>query len=179
MTSRILKFAIGIDPGITGAFALVQYDADGTIKLQEVFDLPTVTKAANGRSKQEVNLPALANMLRQITDVPFPARFDVFIEDVHAMPGQGVTSMFRFGHVAGAIEGIVAALALPVHKISPKTWQGLVRVQKSPDAGRLRAGQMFPLQADWFARKKDHNRADAALIACAGVGVLTSRMRTE
>jgi crossover junction endodeoxyribonuclease RuvC len=179
VTAPVLKYSIGIDPGITGAVALVRYDAEGTIKLEAVFDLPTVSKTTNARTKQEVNLPALANMLRQAIDVPFPARFDVFLEDVHAMPGQGVTSMFRFGHVAGAIEGIVAALKIPMQKVQPKQWQALVRVRKEPDAGRLRASQMFPAQADLFARKKDHNRADAALIACAGVGLLTSRVRTE
>lgn len=167
------RFVIGIDPGLTGALALVQVSGEKT-RLMDVKDMPTATKRVNGSSKAHVIMPALADILTDWTDLPFDARFDVFIEEVNAMPGQGVVSMFRFGHVAGAIEGVCAGLRIPVTHVRPSEWQKIARVRKDPDAGRLRASQLFPLMSSLFARKKDHNRADAALIAYAGASLTAS-----
>jgi crossover junction endodeoxyribonuclease RuvC len=173
MTKRLV---VGIDPGITGALALFDTPAGpGEPRLIEVADMPTASQKVNQRNKSHVILPALADILRRWTDLPFDVEVSVFIEEVHAMPGQGVTSMFRFGHVAGAIEGVCAGLGLAVTKLPPKEWQAIARVKKDPDAGRLRASQLFPLEARLFARKMDHNRADAALIGYAGARLLTAR----
>jgi len=133
--------------------------------------MPTASQRVNQRNKQHVILPALADILKRWTDLPFDVDAVVFVEEVNAMPGQGVTSMFRFGHVAGAIEGVCAGLGLAVTKIPPKEWQAIARVRKDPDAGRLRASQLFPLSAGLFARKMDHNRADAVLIGYAGARI--------
>lgn len=160
------RYVIGVDPGITGALALLQ--AGPSPRLIEVADMPTATKRVNSRAKQHIIAPALADLLKRWTDLPFEADFEVFIEEVHAMPGQGVTSMFRFGHAAGLVHGVAAGLGLRISEITPRDWQTVVRVRSDPDAGRLRASQLFPLMAGEFARKKDHNRADATLIGYAG-----------
>lgn len=167
MADRI-RFVIGIDPGITGALALVKVGENDDIALLSVKDMPTASQKVGSSTKSHIIPAALADILLDWTTHPFECPTDVFIESVHAMPGQGVTSMFRFGHSLGLIEGVVGALGLQVHKVQPKEWQALVRVQKDPDAGRLRASQIFPAETRQFARKMDHNRADAALIAYAG-----------
>lgn len=169
------RLVVGIDPGITGALALICTDPRGP-RLVDVKDVPTSSFTSGKGIKSHVMPAAVARILKDWKatadwmDVPI----DVFIEDVHAMPGQGVTSMFRFGHVAGLLEGVAAALELPVHKVNPREWQARVRVRKDPDAGRARVCQIFPAAAAHFKRKLDHNRADAALIAYAGVQILSS-----
>lgn len=162
------RLVLGIDPGVTGAVALALSNDDGGVTLMDVQDIPTAKVKVNGSVKSHLLLTELAQLLRNLSESPFGLSADVFIEEVHAMPGQGVTSMFRFGHAAGAIEGVCAGLGMVIHKIAPKQWQSLARTRKDPDAGRLRAGQLFPSLAGKFARKLDHNRADAALIAYAG-----------
>lgn len=171
------RLALGIDPGITGAVALVGVQEDApTPTLLDVLDVPTATHKVNGANKSHLLLPALAAMIEDLAvGTPFASAHDVFIEEVNAMPGQGVTSMFRFGYAAGAIEGVCSALGLVVHKLPPRQWQAIARTRKDPDAGRLRAGQLFPNQAKLFARKMDHNRADAALIAYVGALRLIGR----
>lgn len=167
------RLVIGCDPGVTGAVALIALKGSG-ISLLDVVDIPTSQHKVNGSMKNHLMLPALADVFRRFSESmnPFSWDVDVFIEQVGAMPGQGVTSMFRFGFASGALEGVAAGIGLRVHRVSPREWQPLARVQKDPDAGRLRANQLFPDQASKFARKMDHNRADAALIGFAGAMML-------
>lgn len=88
------------------------------------------------------------------------------IEDVSAMPRQGVSSTFRFGRAAGTIEGALGALGLPLVFVKPNQWKRDLKLQhRSPDALRGICIQTWPDKADAFSRKKDHDRAEAALIA--------------
>ena len=90
----------------------------------------------------------------------------VIIEQVSAMPGQGVTSMFNFGQSFGILKGICSAMQLPMYFVRPAKWKkyfGLINSEK--DASRTRAIEMFPYFSSHLARKKDSNKADAILIA--------------
>lgn len=119
-------------------------------------------------NKRHLDLYALADLIRNpIYGLPD----QVAIEHVHAMPKQGVTSMFRFGHAFGAVLGVVAALGLPVAEIRPQVWRRAAGLRTGPDAGRLLAPTIFPTQAHLFARQKDQGRADAALIALAQIKI--------
>lgn len=166
-----------IDPGLSGAVAFLKLRADGTVGLLYIEDMPTA-QAKQGKSmKAHLLIPALADILRNPLFYPQ----HVVIEEVAAMPGQGVTSMFRFGYCAGAIAGVCAGLGLPTSFVRPQVWQKVAGVRHGDDAGRLRAIQVFPRQSNLFKRKMDHNRADAALIGYAylcelagGVPLLTS-----
>lgn len=149
------RFAIGIDPGLTGAIALLR---DGAFA--EVFDMPTMQRGAKG-NRQQVNATELARILRELP--PCMA----YIEQVGAMPGQGVSSMFNFGHGCGAIEGALAALGIPREFVTPQKWKkslGLIGTDK--DAARTKAIQLLPGAP--LARVKDGGRADALLIALHG-----------
>jgi crossover junction endodeoxyribonuclease RuvC len=88
------------------------------------------------------------------------------IEKVHAMPGQGVSSMFSFGRAAGIVEGVLAGLSVPFELIPPATWIKSMRTFGGKDGSRQRAQELFPDYAHLFARKKDDGRAEAALLAC-------------
>lgn len=96
----------------------------------------------------------------------------VMIERVHAMPGQGVTSMFTFGRALGAVEQALGSLRAPLY-CRPPQWQAALGV-RGKQAGEgdetvvvsiSLARQLFPNYQHYFTRKKDHGRADAALIA--------------
>lgn len=148
---------IGIDPGNEGAIAVLEGG-----RLLEVFDMPLM---ANGK-KRQVNAAALSGLLEKAT-------FDfldteVAVEKVGAMPGQGVTSMFNFGMGYGVIQGVVAAMCVPMHLVTPQSWKkraGLIGKEK--DQARTLAQQLYPDAP--LARKKDVGRADAILIARYGI----------
>jgi len=149
---------LAFDPGLTGAFALM---GEGTLLVD---DLP-VHQAQHGRSaktRAELDLHSLREELwyRKIEHV--------FMERVAARPGQGVTSMFRFGEACGALYGLVIGLGLSVTFVTPQQWQKHHCIGPSPDAARQRAVQLYPGMGTMLNRKKDQHRADALLLACYG-----------
>ena len=90
----------------------------------------------------------------------------VVIEQVAAMPGQGVTSMFNFGQSFGILKGICSAMQLPMYFVRPAKWKkyfNLINTEK--DASRTRTIEIFPYFSSQLSRKKDSNKADAILIA--------------
>lgn len=151
------RLIIGIDPGLDGAIAFLQSDGQS-----EVIDTPTITVQKTKGKKREYDL---AEMVRMIGRHISPGRsITVGLEHVHAMPGQGVTSMWSMGYGSGAWEGIIAALGLPLTRISPQKWQKvMLNGMKGKEGSRLRAIQLFPEIN--LSRKKDHGKADALLIA--------------
>lgn len=157
---------LGFDPGISGAYAVV--GSDGGVLVD---DLPVFrTRTANGKSRGELDPVALAHVLGA-----FAATIDhAFIERVSARPGQGVTSMFRFGYAAGVIHGVIAALKIPHTFVTPQSWQRAMRVGPSPDAARQRAVELSPKMAGFFSARTHQHRADAMLIATWGLSHLTN-----
>ena len=90
----------------------------------------------------------------------------VVVEQVNAMPGQGVTSMFNFGQTFGAIKGICAALGLPIFFVRPSKWKKHFElINSSKDSSRTKAIEMYPLLSAELSKKKDVNKSDAILIA--------------
>jgi crossover junction endodeoxyribonuclease RuvC len=88
------------------------------------------------------------------------------IELVHAMPGQGVTSMFTFGHACGTVFGVLAALEIPVSGITPQEWKkraGLIG--KDKDAARSKALELWPHWRVLDKKGEGQAMADAALMA--------------
>jgi crossover junction endodeoxyribonuclease RuvC len=150
---------IGIDPGLSGAIAIIN-----GIDSLTVFDMPTMTVERNGKAKRQVSASELALILKT-------AKSDdchVFVEKVSAMAGQGVTSVFSFGRSFGMIEGILAALHMPVTYVAPATWVKAVHRGAGKDASRSRAMELFPNNQADFKRVKDDGRSDSALIAYWG-----------
>ena len=149
---------IGVDVGLDGAIAMM----NGT-DLIKVLDMPTVTLDRNGKAKRQISIPELIEIIDEFKPE------EAYIEKVFAMSGQGVTSVFSFGRSLGAIEGVIAARSIKSTLITPQTWQKAMGVTGGKDGARARAMELFPWNVDYFKRKKDHGRADAALIACWGL----------
>jgi len=149
---------IGIDPGISGSICFFK---DG--RILEVIEMPVMTEGK--KNKKQVNGAQIYNeFLKRIDKKDDEIR--VVIEQVSAMPGQGVTSMFNFGQSFGILKGICSAMQLPMFFVRPAKWKkyfNLINSQK--DASRTRAIEIFPYFSIHLSKKKDSNKADAILIA--------------
>tara|TARA_Y100000817_G_scaffold120356_1_gene94264 strand:- start:1541 stop:2035 length:495 start_codon:yes stop_codon:yes gene_type:complete len=148
---------IGIDPGLNGAIAVLQNN-----KIIEIHDIPVMTDGK--KNKRQLNSAQLVKLLKD----NFQDETDtvVIVEQVNAMPGQGVTSMFNFGQTFGAIKGICAALNLPIFFVRPAKWKKhFDLINSSKDASRTKAIEMYPSISDQLSKKKDVNKSDAILIA--------------
>lgn len=159
---------IGVDPGISGALAVL----DGDTNEVEFFDTPCVTIKVGKSMKNEQNAAQIVLMLQSVTANQEAL---VTIEKVQAMPGggersMGATSAFSFGKGFGMWLGILAALQLPFEQVHPMTWKSkmMFGAAKEKDASRVRAMEMFPKAAKHLNLKKHHGRADALLLAAYG-----------
>ena len=150
---------IGIDPGISGSICFFE---DG--KINDVIEMPTMTEGK--KNKKQVNGSQIYNeILRRINKFQ-KKDIRVIVEQVSAMPGQGVTSMFNFGQSFGILKGICSAMQLPIYFVRPAKWKKYFNlINSEKDASRTKAIEMFPRISNKLARKKDNNKADAILIA--------------
>ena len=150
---------IGIDPGISGAICFFK---NGEVK--EILDIPNM--AEGKKNKRQINGPQIYNEIsKRIINIP-KNEVVVVIEQVSAMPGQGVTSMFNFGQSFGVLKGICSAMQLSMHFVRPAKWKkyfNLIKTEK--DASRTKVIEIFPYISSQLSRKKDSNKADAILIA--------------
>lgn len=149
---------IGIDPGCSGAIVLMS-DNGGYIAGHP---MPVIKVGKSSR----VNGAAVSAIL-QGHDIKH-----VYLESVHSMPKQGVSSVFTFGHAAGLVEGVVTGMGLPLTLITPQAWKksaGLIGSDK--DAARSRAVQLYPGLRSLDAKIKGQALADAILIARHGAGL--------
>jgi len=152
-------FIIGIDPGISGS---VCFFNNGEII--DVIDMPTMTDGK--KNKKQVNGSQIFNEILKRIKGKDKKEIRVVIEQVSAMPGQGVTSMFNFGQSFGVLKGICSAMQLSTHYIRPARWKKYFNLLNSEkDASRTKAIEIFPYFSTNLARKKDNNKADAILIA--------------
>ena len=150
---------IGIDPGINGAICFFE---NGEVK--EILDMPNM--ADGKKNKRQINGPQIYNEIsKRIINIS-KKEVVVVIEQVAAMPGQGVTSMFNFGQSFGVLKGICSAMQLSMHFVRPAKWKkyfNLIKTEK--DASRTKVIEIFPYISSQLSRKKDSNKADAILIA--------------
>ena len=141
---------LGVDAGLSGGFAVL----DGSGRILLVDDLPTIGEGTQRR----IDAANLAGQLRSF--LPAVA----IVEQVHAMPGQGVSSMFRFGQAVGTVAGVIGALGCPLVWVTPQRWKKAMGCDATAERSRGLAIETWPENASLFSRKKDHNRAEAALI---------------
>jgi len=150
---------IGIDPGISGSICFFE---DG--KILDVIEMPTMNEGK--KNKRQVNGAQIYNEIIDRINKLQKQDVRVVVEQVSAMPGQGVTSMFNFGQSFGIIKGICSAMQLPLYFVRPTKWKKYFNLIKSEkDASRTRAIEIFPYFSSQLSKKKDSNKADAILIA--------------
>jgi Holliday junction resolvasome RuvABC endonuclease subunit len=160
---------LGVDPGVSGAIAIF----DTTQERLAVFDMPSVSFTKNQRKRRVISEIDLVYVI----DLWAP---DVaYLEAVHAMPKQGVTSVFTFGMAFGVVRGILAALAVPTHLITPNEWKRALRLGADKQEARLLASRLFPQSAEYFSRVCDADRAEAALLALFGARSTTQHNQTN
>ena len=150
---------IGIDPGISGSICFFE---DG--KILEVIEMPTMTEGK--KNKKQVNGSQIYNEIFNRIHKTEKKNVRVIIEQVSAMPGQGVTSMFNFGQSFGILKGICSAMQLSMFFVRPAKWKKYFNlINSEKDASRTRAIEIFPYFSSQLSKKKDCNKADAILIA--------------
>ena len=150
---------LGIDPGAHGAIAILDDGGD----LLDVLDMPSIEETPG---RPSTNAPLLASILAKAG-----AR-TIYCEFVGARPSDAPSGAFAFGRARGVIEGVVAALGLPITFLTPPTWKRMASIPpgaENKDVARVRAIARWPTKAELFARKCDVDRAEAALIGWAGM----------
>jgi len=154
-----MMLIIGIDPGITGAICFFE-----DRKIIDLIEMPNM--ASGKKNKRQVNGAQVYNEILERIKNYNKKDIKVVIEQVSAMPGQGVTSMFNFGQSFGVLKGICSAMQLPMYFVRPAKWKkhyNLINSKK--DASRTKVIEIFPYISTQLSKKKDSNKADAILIA--------------
>tara|TARA_Y100000996_G_scaffold80224_1_gene54741 strand:- start:211 stop:702 length:492 start_codon:yes stop_codon:yes gene_type:complete len=150
---------IGIDPGISGSICFFK---DGVI--EDVVEMPTMNEGK--KNKKQVNGSQIFNEISERIKFIDKKDIKVIIEQVSAMPGQGVTSMFNFGQSFGILKGLCSAMQLSTYFVRPAKWKKYYNlINSEKDASRTRAIEIFPYFSSNLSKKKDSNKADAILIA--------------
>ena len=148
---------IGIDPGLSGAIAVLEDK-----KVLGIYEMPVM--AEGKKNKRQLNSAQLVNIIKN--NIIESEEIAVVVEQVNAMPGQGVTSMFNFGQTFGAIKGVCAALELPIFFVRPSKWKKYFDlINSSKDSSRTKVIEMYPSLSSQLTKKKDVNKSDAILIA--------------
>ena len=153
-------YIIAIDPGISGSICFYEKG-----RITEILDMPTMTDGK--KNKKQVNGSQVYNEINsRIKSLVDKDDIRVVIEQVSAMPGQGVTSMFNFGQSFGVLKGVCSAMQLPMYFVRPAKWKKYFNlINSEKDASRTKVIEMFPKISNKLSRKKDNNKADAILIA--------------
>tara|TARA_B100002049_G_scaffold143656_1_gene106625 strand:- start:432 stop:926 length:495 start_codon:yes stop_codon:yes gene_type:complete len=150
---------IAIDPGISGSLCFFE---EG--KIIDIVEMPNM--AAGKKNKRQVNGAQIYNEISLRIKNFQKEDIKVVIEQVSAMPGQGVTSMFNFGQSFGVLKGICSAMQLPMYFVRPAKWKKYFNlINSKKDASRTKAIEIFPYISAQLSKKKDSNKADAILLA--------------
>lgn len=149
-----MRFVIGIDPGLSGGVAFLD------VEKSALFALPVPVFEEKG-SKTQFDIHSMVDLL----SMPAESVITVVLEQVGARPGQGVTSMFRFGTGYGMWQGIIAARKFPLRFVTPQKWKSRYGLSAIKEESRRKATELFPLCADMWRLKKHDGVAEAALMA--------------
>jgi hypothetical protein len=147
---------LGVDLGVHGGLAILEISNNTAPQMLAAIDVPTV----GVKAKERVDVIALQEWLLQHGPT------HAFIERAQAMPRQGSSSGFKYGRAAGAIEATITVCGIPVEIIEASAWKRFFHLHAGDKEGaRQLALQRFPSAHGLLARRKDHNRAEAMLIA--------------
>ena len=152
---------MGIDGGVSGAIAVL----DGNYGVLEVHDVPTFTIRVGGKERRELDGHDFIDICRRYLDGGFGLD-KILFERGQGARDQSAPAAYSYGFTNGRMVGIAEALQIPYELVDPAAWKRALKLLgKTKDDSRKLAKQLFPKVADLFARKGDHGRAEAALIA--------------
>lgn len=155
-------YILGIDPGLTGAMVLIESDKTH----RKIISLLDMEKTEELGRKPVLDGGLLAQQLRGLNEM-YPIHHAI-IEHVSSAPGAGVSTSFSFGKTTGMTIGVLCGLRIPYLSIHPAVWKKTFGLSTNKDDSRFKAAELFHEHRQFFARKKDHNRAEAALLAVHG-----------
>ena len=153
-----MRCLLGIDPGLSGAAAILEVDNGVNPRIRDAINLPVIGVGAGAR------IDALA--LSQWITLHKPDH--VFVERSQPMPRQGISSTFRYARATGMIEAVITVLKIPMTTIPPASWKRFHHLGSDKEQSRQRVLELFPASHALFARKCDHQRSEAVLIALFG-----------
>ena len=139
---------VGIDPGFSGAWGAV--DHNGTYR-------------GCGDLHHDSNVIHIDLVRDDLLHAVRGDDFEVVIESVHAMPGQGVSSTFKFGKAFGQVIALAQMMNCPWHFVTPQKWKGDLGLTSDKEDSLNLARHLYPDAP--LTRKKDNGRAEALLIA--------------
>jgi Holliday junction resolvasome RuvABC endonuclease subunit len=147
---------LGVDPGVHGGLAVVEINGSAAPQVLAAIDVPTI----GVKAKERVDVIALQEWLLQHG----PTR--ALVERAQAMPRQGSSSGFKYGRAVGAIETAIMLCGIPLEITEASGWKRHFHLHGGDKEGaRQHAVQLFPSAHEVLARRRDHNRAEAILIA--------------
>lgn len=153
------RHVLGVDPGVRGGLAIVAVNDGIAPQIVDAIDIPVVGEGA----KERVDAIAIREWIASHKPV------HAYIERAQAMPGQGASSGFKYGRAVGSIEAAIALSGIPLTIVEPSAWKKFHKLHGGDKEGdRQRALQLFPTAHALLARRKDHGRADACLLALYG-----------
>lgn len=152
-----MQYFLGIDPGLSGALAFYNPKTDEL----KVWDMPVHETKVAGKKKRRLDITALANILDPLGALVIMAA----VEEVGAMPKQGVSSSFNFGFSAGCAQMVVAAYFIPMQLVRPNVWKKALHVTGDKNEARRQASRLLPKHATNWPLVKHDGRAEAALLA--------------
>lgn len=156
-----MRYVIGVDPGMSGALSLL----DPEHKLLDVIDMPSCPKSA---TKNWVDANKLNVVIKGWIELTGGDQLDAAVENVHAMPGQGVSSMFTFGHGLGIVHASLVCNSIPIHWVTPQTWKKHYSLTSEKKVSTAKACNLYPQHTDLLVTPRGKcldGRAEAILIA--------------
>ncbi len=152
-----MRYFLGIDPGLSGAIAAYDPAADEL----KVWDMPTHEITSNRKKKRTLDIFGLANIIDPLA----PDTIKAVVEQVSAMPKQGVTSSFNFGFSAGCAQMAIAAYFIALETVAPVAWKRVMGITSDKDQARRQASRLLPKHSGLWPLVKHDGRAEAALLA--------------
>lgn len=160
---------VGVDPGISGAWAVMRA---GHVR---TFNLPIWHPAGKNKA---IDVPELLSDISVWRNASDGDPWEIWLELGQSMPNQSSSAGFNYGRACGCVEAVFFS-AFPrsvVHYVRPGIWKkkmGLLKQEKSVSLDMAR--RLFPQNRDQFKLKKDHNKAEAALIAYYGTDIINAQ----
>jgi crossover junction endodeoxyribonuclease RuvC len=164
---------MGIDPGLTGAIAILDADRGTLVDMIDVPTYATPTKARKSGVFNHVDTHQVSFLIDQYAKHVALA----CLEEPGAMPNQGLSSTFRFGHTCGALHGVMAGHYISVVPVKPAAWKAAMGLSTDKDDSRELASRLFPGHSTLWAKKMHNDRAEAALLCVYATRYLTQLIK--
>lgn len=157
-----MRYIVGIDPGNKGAIAFLDIEEN----TMEIHPIPIYDRVmSSGVKRKTIDAHALADIFR---DKEYEIRM-IYLEEVNALPSDGIVGAFSFGRGYGMLQGIIATLQIPVTLTRPAVWKKAMKAPADKDGARIRASQLMPKLSSQWAKKSEDGKAEASLLALHGL----------